>query len=174
MEFIPGQDLYGLIREKGPITPHRTCDLFRQIADALSEAHRHGLVHRDIKPSNVLVTPDWQAKVLDFGLARLPHRTVTEPGTLLGTVGYMAPEQARDPSGVDARADLWSLGATMYWALTGREPYPETGNAVQDLHRRFTTTPAPVRRVRPDVPPEVSDLVTRLMDSEPEMRFPSA
>ena len=174
MEFIPGQDLYGLIREKGPLTPHRCCDLFRQVADALSEAHRHGLVHRDIKPSNVLVTPDWQAKVLDFGLARLPHRNVTEPGTLLGTVGYMAPEQARDPSGVDARADLWSLGATMYWALSGREPYPETGNAVQDLHRRLTTTPPPVRQVRPEVPPEVCDLVTRLMDPDPDLRYPSA
>jgi response regulator RpfG family c-di-GMP phosphodiesterase len=175
MEFIPGQDLYGLIREKGPLSPHRACDLFRQVAEALGEAHRHGLVHRDIKPSNVLVTPDWQAKVLDFGLARLPAQgNMTEPGTLLGTVGYMAPEQARDPHGVDARADLFSLGATMYWALTGREPYPETGNPVQDLHRRLTTSPPPVRRVRPEIPAEVSDLVARLMDADPDQRYPSA
>ena len=174
MEFIPGQDLYNLIREKGPITPHRCCDLFRQVAEALGEAHRHGLVHRDLKPANILITPDWQAKVLDFGLARLPHHNVTEPGTLLGTVGYMAPEQARDPSGVDARADLWSLGATMYWALTGREPYPETGNPVQDLHRRFTTSPTPVRQVRPEVPAEVCDLVNRLMETDPENRYASA
>ena len=174
MELIPGSDLHALISEKGPLSPHRCCDLFRQIAEALSEAHRHGLVHRDIKPGNILITPDWQAKVLDFGLARLPHRNVTEPGTLLGTVGYMAPEQARDPSGVDARADLWSLGATMYWALTAREPYPETGNPIHDLHNRFTTTPIPVRQVRPEVPPEVSDLVTRLMDPDPDRRYPSA
>lgn len=174
MEFIPGQDLYALIREKGPLTPHRACDLFRQVADALSEAHKHGLVHRDIKPSNILVTPDWQAKVLDFGLARLPNRNVTEAGTLLGTVGYMAPEQAKDPHAVDARADLWSIGATMYWALTGREPYPESGNPVRDLHRRFTTAPDPVRQVRPEVPVEVSDLVARLMDTDPDQRFPSA
>jgi response regulator RpfG family c-di-GMP phosphodiesterase len=174
MEFCPGQDLYALIREKGPLTPHRACDLFRQVADALGEAHKHGLVHRDIKPSNILVTPDWQAKVLDFGLARLPNRNVTEAGTLLGTVGYMAPEQARDPHAVDARADLWSLGATLYWALTGREPYPETGNPVRDLHRRFSTSPDPVRQARPEVPPEVSDLVARLMDNDPDHRFPSA
>jgi response regulator RpfG family c-di-GMP phosphodiesterase len=174
MEFCPGQDLYALIREKGPLTPHRACDLFRQIADALGEAHKHGLVHRDIKPSNVLVTPDWQAKVLDFGLARLPNRNVTEAGTLLGTVGYMAPEQARDPHAVDARADLWSLGATLYWALTGREPYPESGNPVRDLHRRFSTSPDPVRQVRPEIPVEVSDLVVRLMDNDPDQRFPSA
>jgi response regulator RpfG family c-di-GMP phosphodiesterase len=174
MEFIPGQDLYALVREKGPVSPHRACDLFRQVADALAEAHRHGLVHRDLKPANILITPDWQAKVLDFGLARLPNRNVTEAGTLLGTVGYMAPEQARDPHGVDARADLWSLGATLYWALTGREPYPETGNPVRDLHRRFSTTPDPVRQVRPEVPAEVSDLVARLMETDPDQRFPSA
>ena len=174
MEFIPGQDLYAHVREKGPLSPHRACDLFRQVADALAEAHRHGLVHRDLKPANVLVTPDWQAKVLDFGLARLPNRNVTEAGTLLGTVGYMAPEQARDPHAVDARADLWSLGATLYWALTGREPYPETGNPVRDLHKRFSTTPDPVRQVRPEVPTEVSDLVARLMESEPDQRFASA
>jgi response regulator RpfG family c-di-GMP phosphodiesterase len=174
MEFIPGQDLFALVREKGPLSAHRACDLFRQVADALGEAHRHGLVHRDIKPSNIIVTPDWQAKVLDFGLARLPNRNLTEAGTLLGTVGYMAPEQARDPHGVDARADLWSLGATMYWALTGQEPYPESGNPVRDIHRRFTVSPEPVRQLRPEIPIEVSDLVARLMNTDPDQRFPSA
>ena len=174
MEFIPGEDLYALVRDKGPLSPRRACELFRQAAEAIGEAHRLGLVHRDIKPSNILVTPDWQAKVLDFGLARLPSGNVTEPGTLLGTVGYMAPEQARDPHNVDARADLFSLGATMYWTLTGREPFPETGNPIQDLHRRFTTTPPPVRRVRPEVPAEVSELVERLMNTDADQRYPSA
>lgn len=174
MELIAGQDLFNLVQDSGPLPPHRACHLFRQIADALAEAHRNDLVHRDIKPPNIMITPDWQAKVLDFGLARVPNRKMTEAGTLLGTVGYMAPEQARDPHGVDARADLWSLGATLYWTLTGREPYPETGNAVRDLHRRFTTTPDPVRRVRPEVPGELSDLVARLMETDPDRRYPSA
>ncbi|HEY2911492.1 MAG TPA: protein kinase [Gemmataceae bacterium] len=174
MEFIAGQDLFSLVRDKGPLPPHRACQLFRQIADALAEAHRHDLVHRDIKPSNIVITPDWQAKVLDFGLARMPNRNMTEAGTLLGTVGYMAPEQARDPHGVDARADLWSLGATLYWTLTGQEPYPETGNPVRDLHRRFTTTPEPVRHLRPEVPSEVSELVARLMETDPDKRYPTA
>jgi response regulator RpfG family c-di-GMP phosphodiesterase len=174
MELISGQDLYGLVADKGPLPPHRACHIFRQIADALAEAHRHDLVHRDIKPSNIIITPDWQAKVLDFGLARVPNKNMTEAGTLLGTVGYMAPEQARDPHGVDARADLWSLGATLYWALTGKEPYPESGNTVRDLHRRFTTTPDPVRVVRPEVPGELSELVGRLMENDRERRYPSA
>ena len=99
---------------------------------------------------------------------------MTEPGTLLGTIGYMAPEQARDPHAVDTRADLFSLGASMYWALTGREPYPETGNTIQDLHRRMTTSATPVRQVRPEVPVEVSDLVGRLMEMDPDQRYPSA
>lgn len=174
MEMISGQDLFGLVTEKGPLPPHRACQLFRQIADALAEAHRHDLVHRDIKPSNIIVTPDWQAKVLDFGLARVPNKNMTEAGTLLGTVGYMAPEQARDPHGVDARADLWSLGATLYWALTGREPYPESGNTVRDLHRRFTTLPDPVHIVRPEIPIELSELVSKLMENDADKRHASA
>lgn len=174
MELIPGQDLYGLIHEKGPLSTRRACEIFRQVADALAEAHRIGLVHRDIKPGNILVTPDWQAKVLDFGLARVPNGNVTEPGTMLGTIGYMAPEQARDPREVDARADLFSLGATMYWALTGREPYPDSGNPIHDLHKRFTTKLDSVHHVRPEVPGELSDLVSRLMSVDPEDRYSSA
>jgi len=174
MELIAGQDLFNLVRDRGPLPPHRACSIFRQVAEALAEAHRHDLVHRDIKPSNIVITPDWQAKVLDFGLARMPNRNMTEAGTLLGTVGYMAPEQARDPHGVDARADLWSLGATLYWTLTGREPYPESGNPVRDLHRRFTTTPDTVRQIRPEIPAEVSDLIVRLMETDPDKRYPSA
>jgi response regulator RpfG family c-di-GMP phosphodiesterase len=175
MELIPGKDLFALVRDGGgPLPPQRACDLFRQVADALAEAHRHGLIHRDVKPGNVLVTPDGQAKVLDFGLARVPDRNVTEPGTLLGTVGYMAPEQARDPHAIDSRADLFGLGATMYWALTGREPYPDTGNPLRDLSRRMTSTPPPVREVRADIPAAVSDLVARLMERDPDQRFPSA
>ncbi|HEV3386752.1 MAG TPA: protein kinase [Gemmata sp.] len=174
MELIHGQDLFALVRDRGPLTPHRVCDIFRQVAEALGEAHRHGLIHRDMKPPNVLITPDWQAKVLDFGLARVPQRNVTEPGTLLGTVGYMAPEQARDPHAIDSRADLFSLGASMYWALTGREPYPETGNPIQDLHRRLTTMPPTVRQVRPEIPAEMSEVVAKLMHTDPDQRFPSA
>ncbi len=174
MEYVPGQDLDSLIRNNGPLPVYRAADLFRQIADALAEAHRHGLVHRDLKPSNILVTPDWQGKLLDFGLALHPRHQLTDPGTLLGTVGYMAPEQARDPHSVDGRADLFSLGATLYWALTGREPYPETGSPLSDLTRRLNSGPPDVRLARPELPADVAELLSFLMEPDPNKRYPSA
>lgn len=174
MELINGQDLYALVRAGGPLPVGRACDLFRQAADALAEAHRHGLVHRDIKPPNILVTPDWQAKLLDFGLALHPHRRMTEPGTLLGTVGYMAPEQAKSPHTVDARADLFGLGASMYWALTGREPFPDTGNMIRDLHLRFTSPTPSVQQYRPELPEDLCTLVNTMLDPDPDARPPSA
>jgi len=174
MELIPGTDLFETVRNKGMMSPARVCDLFRQVAEALAEAHRLGLVHRDIKPSNILITPDWQAKLLDFGLALQPHSRLTEPGTVLGTVGYMAPEQAYAPHQVDARADLFGLGATMYLALTGKEPFPETGNLLRDLNKRLTAPALDVRQARPEVPYELADLVAKLTDPDPDKRYQSA
>ncbi|MEO2088727.1 MAG: protein kinase [Gemmataceae bacterium] len=174
MEFVPGYDLDNLIRTQGPLPVQRAAEIFRQIADALAEAHRHGLVHRDLKPSNILVTPEFQAKLLDFGLALNPRHALTEPGTLLGTVGYMAPEQARDPHAVDGRADLFSLGAAMYWTLTGREPYPESGNPLSDLTRRLTTAPPDIRLARPELPVDLAEILSQLLQVDPDKRFPSA
>lgn len=174
MELIAGHDLHTTVTTGGPLSPSRVCDLFRQIAEALAEAHRFGLVHRDIKPGNVLITPDWQAKLLDFGLALRPDHRMTEPGLVLGTIGYMAPEQAQDAHLVDARADLFSLGATMYWALTGREPFPETGHLLRDLTTRLTAPALDPRRVRPELPEELASVVLKLTDREPEMRYQSA
>lgn len=174
MDLIPGQDLTTLVRAGGPLSVARAAGVFRHVADALAEAHRHRLVHRDIKPGNILVTPEGQGKLLDFGLALHPGRQMTDPGTLLGTVGYMAPEQALDPSKVDARADLFSLGASLFLAVSGREPFPDTGAGIADLTRRLTATPARVRSVRPELPAELDDLIARLMDPDPDRRYPSA
>jgi response regulator RpfG family c-di-GMP phosphodiesterase len=174
MELIPGADLHSAVASNGPLPPRRVCDLFRQISEALAEAHRFGLVHRDIKPSNILITPDWQAKLLDFGLALQPQHRMTEPGLLLGTIGYMAPEQAQCSNEVDARADLFSLGATMYWALTAREPFPETGNVLRDLTTRATAPALDVRRARPELPEELGALVAQLTDRDPDHRYQSA
>jgi response regulator RpfG family c-di-GMP phosphodiesterase len=174
MELIPGQDLHTAVNNRGPLQPSRVCDLFRQIAEALAEAHRYGLVHRDIKPSNIFITPDWQAKLLDFGLALQPQHRMTEPGLLLGTIGYMAPEQAQCSNQVDERADLFSLGATMYWALTGREPFPETGHVLRDLNARAVAPALDVRRARPELPEELGSLVAQLTDRDPARRYQSA
>lgn len=174
MELIQGDDLKEAIHQRGPFTPKQVCQMFRQVADALAEAHRLGLVHRDIKPSNILITPDLQAKVLDFGLALQPHQRMTEPGTVLGTVGYMAPEQIQHAHLVDARADLFGLGATMYWALTGHDPFPETGNMLVDLAYRMKAPAADVRKVRPEVPVELAELIAKLTDPDPDKRFASA
>jgi eukaryotic-like serine/threonine-protein kinase len=174
MELIPGVDLKEAVASQGPYTPKHVCQLFRQVADALAEAHRLGLVHRDIKPSNIIITPDHQAKLLDFGLALRPHHRLTEPGTVLGTVGYMAPEQIQHAHLVDARADLFSLGATMYWALTGHDPYPETGNMIMDLSQRMKAPPADVRRFRPEVPTELAETIMKLTNTNPDDRFASA
>lgn len=174
MELVNGQDLDNLVHHRGPLPVSRVCDLFRQAAEALAEAHRHGLIHRDIKPQNIIITPDWQAKVLDFGLALHPYRQMTEPGTVLGTIGYMAPEQARDPHAVDARADLFSLGASMYWALTGKDPFPETGNLLQDFQARLNSSPPLIQQIRPELPEELCTLVNRMLSTDPDARPPSA
>lgn len=174
MEFVPGFDLDTLIRTQGPLPVPKAAEIFRQVADALAEAHRHGLVHRDLKPSNIIVTPDFQAKLLDFGLALHPRHALTEPGTLLGTVGYMAPEQARDPHTVDGRADLFSLGAALFWTLTGREPFPESGNPLSDLTRRLTSSPPDVRLARPELPVDLAEILQQLLQVEPDKRYPSA
>lgn len=174
MELVPGKDLHRLVVESGPLPVFRAAVIFKQIAEALAEAHRHSLVHRDVKPPNIVVTPDWQAKILDFGLARQGGQGVTEPGTLLGTIGYMAPEQANDPSKVDGRADLYALGATMFFALTGKEPFRTTGSPIEELCRRHALPPPSIRSLRPELPEDFDTLISRLMDPIPERRYSTA
>src|SRR5205807_4245691 len=134
-------DLEDLIESNGPVPVDQACSLIYQVASALSEAHAHNLVHRDVKPSNIRVTPDGQAKLLDFGLVRHFHHRMTEQGAVMGTLDYLSPEQAHDASSVDIRADLYSLGGTLYWCLTGRLPFPASGNTIETLVRRFTQKP---------------------------------
>ena len=173
MELVPGQDLEKYVEAQGLLDPATACDLAYQIAGALAEAHKHGLVHRDIKPPNILVTPDGQAKLLDFGLARRFHSRATEPGAVLGTVGFMAPEQIRDASSVDARADIFGLGCTLFWCLTGRTPFPTQGNILTDLLSR-TEAPPSVRAFEPAVPPGLDAVVARMMATNPDDRYPTA
>jgi response regulator RpfG family c-di-GMP phosphodiesterase/serine/threonine protein kinase len=171
MEYVPGQDLEEYVQENGPQTPAKACDLMHQVASALDEAHKHNLVHRDIKPSNIRITPEGQAKLLDFGLARHFHTGMTDPGTLLGTIDYMAPEQVQDAHAVDIRADLFALGGTLYWCLTGEPPFSAGKNVVLELTRRVTQPSPSVRAKRPDIPEELDAVIARLMALNPEDRY---
>ncbi|MBI3410549.1 MAG: protein kinase [Planctomycetes bacterium] len=171
MDYVAGQDLDAKVRQHGPLSPAMACDLIHQVAGALSEAHKQNLVHRDIKPSNVLVTPEGQAKLLDFGLARQLDNRLTTPGTMLGTLDYVAPEQARDASGVDIRADIYGLGGTLFWCLTGQAPFPSQGNVTKNLLSRFQQRPPSVRAVRPEIPAALDHLVARMLATDPDDRF---
>ena len=170
MEYVPGQNLEDLVKTHGPLDPALACDLMHQIAGALAEAHRHDLVHRDMKPSNVRVTPEGQAKLLDFGVTRIASRRITQPGVLLGSLAFLAPEQAQDSSEVDIRADIYGLGGTLYWCLTGRTPFPAQANPMAELTQRLKQPPPRVRVHRPDVAPELDELIATLMAVRPADR----
>ena len=177
MEYVEGCDLASLVREQGPLPVADACEAIRQAALGLQHAHEHGLVHRDIKPSNLMLTPQGQVKVLDLGLALLhgeiSEKGLTTAGQIMGTFDYMAPEQAFDPHGVDGRADVYSLGCTLFFLLTGQSPY--TGSEYrQPLKKMLAHASQPVpslQRLRPDAPQELESLLQRLLAKKPTDRF---
>jgi WD40 repeat protein/serine/threonine protein kinase len=181
MEYVEGTDLARLVRQRGPLPVALACEVIRQAALGLQHAHERGLIHRDIKPSNLLLTARGeQVKVLDLGLAcwQLPgpdHSSslLTGSGAVLGTPDFLAPEQARDARQADPRSDLYSLGCTFYYLLTGQVPLP-AATLTEKLLRHQMDEPVPVERLRPEVPPEVAAVVRRLMAKRPDERFPSA
>lgn len=171
MEYVPGLNLEEFVRTRGAMSKEIACSLISQSASALEETSKHGLIHRDIKPSNIIVTPDGVAKLLDFGLSRQYESRMTNPGAWLGTIDYLAPEQAQDASSVDIRADIYSLGATLYWCLTGQTPFVSKGRLVEDFLRRMSQPPPSILDVRPDLPPELDAIVARMMAIQPGDRF---
>ena len=173
MELVPGRDLEERVKMEGPLLPAQACGLAYQVASALAEAHEHQLVHRDIKPSNIMVTAEGQAKLLDFGLAREFRNRVTEPGTILGTLEYMAPEQMHDAGSVDIRADIYSLGGVLFWCLTGRTPFLPQENLVQEVSHRLASPPPSLRAINPHFSPDLDHLIARAMALDPDDRFPT-
>lgn len=171
MEYVPGLNLEEFVRTRGAMSKEIACSLISQSASALEETSKHGLIHRDIKPSNIIVTPDGVAKLLDFGLSRQYESRITNPGAWLGTIDYLAPEQAQDASSVDIRADIYSLGSTLYWCLTGQTPFVSKGRLVEDFLRRMSQPPPSILDVRPDLPPELASVVMRMMAIQPGDRF---
>lgn len=178
LEFADGIDLSTLAQRIGPLPIADACELVRQAAEGLEYAHRRQLVHRDIKPSNLLLTLDGQLKILDFGLALLwgdqkPHEELTSTGQVMGTVDYMAPEQIQDTHGVDIRADLYSLGCTLFKLLTGSAPFsgPQYRTSYQKMQGHVQDASAPIGQLRPDVPETLAALVARLLSKDPAARF---
>jgi serine/threonine protein kinase len=179
MEFIPGQTLYRVVATQGPLSIARAAHLFAEAAAALGHAHRQGVIHRDMKPSNLMVTPHDHAKVLDLGLAYTQGEEVEDievlggRGYIVGSIDYMAPEQTRDPTAVDARADLYALGCCFYFALTGRPVFPE-GTVYQKVRAHRHEEPNPIRQLNPAIPEEFAAIIHKLLAKQPAERFASA
>jgi tRNA A-37 threonylcarbamoyl transferase component Bud32 len=174
MEWVEGISLSQLIRAEGAIPEVRALPWMRHTCEGMLAVAQHGVIHRDLKPSNLLIDTDGNARVADFGLARGPTTAdeLSHTGLVMGTPLYMAPEQADDPRGVDARADVYSYGATFYHALTGRPPF--TGHtALSILYKHKTEPLVPPRAIRPELSLRTSRILERCLAKTPSERFSS-
>lgn len=170
MELVPGGDIEQYVIDHGILPIPQACHWIRQAACGLQEAHDHHLIHRDLKPSNLLLTLDGQVKLVDFGLARRFSSQITDPTCLLGSIEFMAPEQSLDPSAVDGRADIYGLGASLFWILSGQTPYAEEKSVARALRALQVDRPRRLRVFRPDAPPELDALIDKMMDRDPSQR----
>lgn len=178
-EYIEGTNIRDLVIAGGPLSVADTLSYSLQISDALTHAWERGVVHRDIKPSNILITSDGQAKLVDMGLARVYQvgpaeqaDDLTATGMTLGTFDYIAPEQARNPRDADTRSDIYSLGCTIFYMLTGRPPFPG-GTPLQKLLSHQGDRPPELATLRPDTPPPLAAIVGRMLAKAPEARYQS-
>jgi beta-lactam-binding protein with PASTA domain len=173
MEYVPGQTLRDIIESYAPIAPMEAARLTAEIADALSFAHAHGVVHRDVKPGNVLVTPQGEVKVTDFGIARADSgEPLTKTGAVLGTATYFSPEQAQGFA-LDGRSDVYALGVVLYEMLTGTAPFT-AASPVSVAYKHVRETPAPPSAVEPDVPGAMDRIVLTAMAKDVDERYQSA
>jgi serine/threonine-protein kinase len=176
MEYVPGVDLHQKIQQEGPAPLEDALRYLEQAAAGLAHAHGKRIVHRDIKPANLLLTNDGTVKLLDLGLALLREDqeslTLLHNEKVMGTADYLAPEQAINSHNVDPRADIYSLGCTFYYLLTGQPPFPD-GTIAQRIAMHQSREPKPIRELRPDCPPLVEVLCQRMMKKAPEDRLQS-
>lgn len=173
MEYVHGEDLKAHLRRCGPLPPERAAQVAAEVCAALKYAHGQGIVHRDIKPQNILLTESGEVRVTDFGIARaLSSATITETGTVLGSVHYLSPEQARgDP--VTTASDLYALGCVLYEMVTGRLPFDGDSPIAVALKHLYDEPPPP-RQVNPDVPVWLEGVIRRALAKRPEDRYASA
>ncbi|MDB5352984.1 MAG: serine/threonine protein kinase [Planctomycetota bacterium] len=173
LEYVPGGDLHDRVRDGGPMPVGEAVDSIRQVARGLRHAAGRGLIHRDIKPANILRTPEGRVKVTDLGLAlhtSEEDERVTRDGTTVGTVDYMAPEQARDSRAASVKSDIYSLGCTFYYLLTGTPPFAG-GDVPEKLKAHATEPPPDIRKTRPEAPEILARLIQKMMAKRPERRF---
>jgi serine/threonine protein kinase/WD40 repeat protein len=175
MEFVEGMSLAQVVERQGPLPVTQACHGMHQALLGLHHAFEQGMTHRDVKPQNLMRTAKGQIKILDFGLARLrgegrESRGLTEAGSFMGTPEYVAPEQATDARTADTRADIYSLGCTLYFLLTGRPPFVED-TVVKLVLAHIEKEPRPLHELRPDVPAELSAVVGRMLVKEPGQRY---
>jgi len=175
MQYVEGHDLSRIVEVRGPLLPERAGEFIRQAAEGLAHAHARGLIHRDVKPGNLMVDRTGTVKIADLGLALqldLEDTSLTRllGQGLLGTTDYLAPEQALDCHNVDARADIYSLGCTLYFLLTGRPPFHE-GTMAQRLMKHQSVEPASIYTLRADAPYELVTICSKMMAKKPEDRF---
>ncbi len=178
LEYVDGIDLHHYVARRGPLEPDEARDILTQAARALAHFHEQGLVHRDIKPANFLIAhPDGRlvVKLTDLGLARA-HRDnefrVTRAGRTVGTIDYMAPEQARDSGRADIRSDLYALGCTLYHMLAGHAPFPD-GSLSERVYKHAEDEPADISARRPEVPADLVAVLRRLLRKDPADRYQS-
>jgi serine/threonine-protein kinase len=197
MEFVEGISLDRFVAKKGPATIQLAASFTRQAALGLQHAHEKGMVHRDIKPQNMMVNRKAQVKVMDFGLARFVHTDeeeaatrpggrlpfgsakpvadpLTNPNLIMGTPDYLSPEQARNSHNVDSRSDIYSLGCTLFFLLTGRPPFSDASSLIDKLLAHTEQAPPPIRELRPDVPEGFAAILDRMLAKKPDDRFETA
>ena len=174
VEYVPGTDLRRLVRTKGKLSVNQAANIVRQAADGLKQAHKGGLIHRDIKPGNILVTPGGIAKLSDLGLAFcLDDPKDPRVGKIVGTADYLSPEQIKNPNHITSASDIYSLGCTLYYAVTGKVPFPG-GNSRNKAKRHLEETPWHPRRFNEDVSDEFVDLMSDMMAKDPRQRIQTA